>query len=112
MLFNRLILLHVLDRGHLIRSLFFFVSQLVHPCFNDTLVCSRFHIPSSELAGEDPVESFQQNVMNKASVINVSGDALAIFREIHCLNPRGRYDIKVYSSFFQLHGKYKIETTA
>lgn len=49
--------------------------------------------------------------MEKASVINISGDALAIFREIHCLNPRGRYDIKVYSSFFQLHGKtfdYKI----
>lgn len=68
----------------------------------------RFHIPSSELAGEDPVDAFHQNVMSKASVISVSGDALAIFREIQCLTPRGRYDIKVFSSFFQLHGKYKV----
>ncbi|KAK6629914.1 hypothetical protein RUM43_003735 [Polyplax serrata] len=71
----------------------------------------RFHIPSSEIQGEDPVDAFYQNVMSKASVINVSGDALAIFREIQCLTPRGRYDIKVFNSFFQLHGKtfdYKI----
>ncbi|XP_075168191.1 structure specific recognition protein [Haematobia irritans] len=71
----------------------------------------RFHIPAVESAEEDPVETFQSNVMNKASVISASGDAIAIFREIHCLTPRGRYDIKVFSTFFQLHGKtfdYKI----
>ncbi|XP_065367490.1 FACT complex subunit Ssrp1 [Calliphora vicina] len=71
----------------------------------------RFHIPISESAEDDPVEKFQNNVMNKASVISASGDAIAIFREIHCLTPRGRYDIKVFSTFFQLHGKtfdYKI----
>ncbi|KAK9512299.1 hypothetical protein O3M35_000757 [Rhynocoris fuscipes] len=71
----------------------------------------RFHIPSTELAGDDPVESFHSQVMQKASVISVSGDAIAIFREIQCLTPRGRYDIKIFSSFFQLHGKtfdYKI----
>ncbi|XP_030768356.1 FACT complex subunit Ssrp1-like [Sitophilus oryzae] len=77
-----------------------------------SLMEMRFFIPSSELAGDtDPVEAFQQNVMQKASVINVSGDAIAIFREIHCLTPRGRYDIKIFTSFFQLHGKtfdYKI----
>lgn len=71
----------------------------------------RFHIPISESAEDDPVETFQTNVMNKASVISASGDAIAIFREIHCLTPRGRYDIKIFSTFFQLHGKtfdYKI----
>uniref|UniRef100_A0A336LU77 FACT complex subunit SSRP1 n=1 Tax=Culicoides sonorensis TaxID=179676 RepID=A0A336LU77_CULSO len=71
----------------------------------------RFHIPTSETAETDPVEAFYNNVMDQASVISVSGDAIAIFREIHCLTPRGRYDIKVFSSFFQLHGKtfdYKI----
>lgn len=76
------------------------------------LVEMRFHIPSSEVTGgDDPVEAFHQQVMKKASVINVSGDAIAIFREIQCLTPRGRYDIKVFQSFFQLHGKtfdYKI----
>ncbi|XP_047991115.1 FACT complex subunit Ssrp1 [Leguminivora glycinivorella] len=72
----------------------------------------RFHIPTSELAGDmDAVEAFHQQVMNKASVISVSGDAIAIFRELQCLTPRGRYDIKVFQTFFQLHGKtfdYKI----
>lgn len=48
----------------------------------------RFHIPTSELAGDDPVEAFHSQVMQKASVISVSGDAIAIFREIHCLTPR------------------------
>ncbi|XP_065155336.1 FACT complex subunit Ssrp1 [Atheta coriaria] len=77
-----------------------------------SLMEMRFFIPSSELAGDvDPVEAFQQQVMQKASVISVSGDAIAIFREIQCLTPRGRYDIKIFHSFFQLHGKtfdYKI----
>lgn len=71
----------------------------------------RFHIPLSELSGDDPVDSFHKQVMKNASVISVSGDAIAIFREIPCLTPRGRYDIKVFQTFFQLHGKtfdYKI----
>lgn len=77
-----------------------------------SLLEMRFFIPTSELAGDmDPVEAFHQQVMTKASVISVSGDAIAIFREIQCLTPRGRYDIKIFNSFFQLHGKtfdYKI----
>lgn len=77
-----------------------------------SLMEMRFFIPSNELAGDvDPVEAFQKQVMDKASVISVSGDAIAIFREIQCLTPRGRYDIKIFQTFFQLHGKtfdYKI----
>lgn len=49
----------------------------------------RFHIPTNELAGDmDAVEAFHQQVMTKASVISVSGDAIAIFRELQCLTPR------------------------
>lgn len=49
----------------------------------------RFHIPTSEVGGDmDAVEAFHQQVMNKASVISVSGDAIAIFRELQCLTPR------------------------
>ncbi|XP_033176107.1 FACT complex subunit Ssrp1 isoform X1 [Bombus impatiens] len=76
-----------------------------------SLMEMRFHIPISDSADQDPVEAFHQQVMEKASVISVSGDAIAIFREIQCLTPRGRYDIKIFQSFFQLHGKtfdYKI----
>lgn len=48
----------------------------------------RFHIPSSELAGDDPVENFKDQVLGKASIISATGDAIAIFREIQCLTPR------------------------
>lgn len=76
-----------------------------------SLLEMRFHIPISDSADQDPVDAFHSQVMEKASVISVSGDAIAIFREIQCLTPRGRYDIKIFQSFFQLHGKtfdYKI----
>ncbi|XP_058461850.1 FACT complex subunit Ssrp1 [Malaya genurostris] len=80
-----------------------------------SLMEMRFHIPTTESAEIDPVEAFQEQVMKQASVISASGDAIAIFREIHCLTPRGRYDIKVFQSFFQLHGKtydFKIPTSS
>ncbi len=75
----------------------------------------RFHIPPSELAGEDTVEAFKDAVMKKASVVTTSGDAIAIFREIHCLSPRGRYDIKIFPTYLHLHGKtfdYKIAASS
>lgn len=78
----------------------------------ESLIEMRFYIPTSEMAGEtDPVEAFKDSVMNQASVISATGDAIAVFNEIQCLTPRGRYDIKVFNTFFQLHGKtfdYKI----
>nr|CAG4650014.1 EOG090X02Z1 [Sida crystallina] len=79
-----------------------------------SLMEMRFFIPTSELAGDDAVEAFQQQVMQKASVISATGDAIAIFREVQCLTPRGRYDIKVFQTFVQLHGKtfdYKIPSS-
>ena len=65
--------------------------------------------------GDDPVESFKESVMSKASVVTTSGDAIAIFREISCLSPRGRYDIKIFPTYIHLHGKtfdYKIQVQA
>jgi structure-specific recognition protein 1 len=76
-----------------------------------SLMEMRFHIPTSESSDVDPVEAFHENIIKKASVLSLSGDAIAVFKEIQCLTPRGRYDIKVFQSFFQLHGKtfdYKI----
>ena len=75
----------------------------------------RFHIPPSELAGEDPVEDFKEQVMKKVSVVTNSGETIAIFREVKCMSPRGRYDIKVFPNHFHLHGKtfdYKISKSS
>lgn len=53
-----------------------------------SLMECRFHVPTNDSSETDAVDAFYNNVMNKASVISVSGDAIAIFREIQCLTPR------------------------
>lgn len=61
--------------------------------------------------GEEAVKAFVDKVLSRASVIKVTGQSIATFTELQCLTPRGRYDIKVFPSFIQLHGKtfdYKI----
>lgn len=74
----------------------------------------RFHIPLTEGVEDDPAEAFREHVVKKANIATTStGDAIAIFREITSLSPRGRYDIKMYPTFIHLHGKtfdYKIPT--
>ncbi|KAJ8000902.1 hypothetical protein DPEC_G00185210 [Dallia pectoralis] len=78
----------------------------------------RFYVPPGDTNATDeepePVEVFRDNVLSKADVIQATGDALCIFRELQCLTPRGRYDIRIYPSFLHLHGKtfdYKIPYT-
>uniref|UniRef100_A0A6G1S5Y2 FACT complex subunit SSRP1 n=1 Tax=Aceria tosichella TaxID=561515 RepID=A0A6G1S5Y2_9ACAR len=68
----------------------------------------RLYMPGK---GEDAIKSFVDQVLNRASVIKVTGKSVATFTELQCLTPRGRYDIKLFPSFIQLHGKtfdYKI----
>ncbi|XP_063814622.1 FACT complex subunit SSRP1 isoform X1 [Pseudophryne corroboree] len=74
----------------------------------------RFYVPPTQDDGGDSAEAFAQNVLSKADVIQATGDAVCIFRELQCLTPRGRYDIRIYPSFLHLHGKtfdYKIPYT-
>ncbi|XP_058253713.1 FACT complex subunit SSRP1a [Hemibagrus wyckioides] len=75
----------------------------------------RFYVPpSTGDEGTDPVEVFAQNVLSQADVIQATGDAVCIFKELQCLTPRGRYDIRIYPTFLHLHGKtfdYKIPYT-
>ncbi|RWS09443.1 FACT complex subunit SSRP1-like protein [Dinothrombium tinctorium] len=75
----------------------------------------RFHIPTqSDGIVDDPVQAFMEAVLSKASIIQATGDAIATFSELQCLTPRGRYDIKIFPTFIQLHGKtfdYKIPLT-
>ncbi|GFQ67347.1 FACT complex subunit SSRP1 [Trichonephila clavata] len=74
----------------------------------------RFHIPTDPMSSIDPVQAFVDNVLSKASIIQATGDAIVTFKELQCLTPRGRYDIKVFPTFIQLHGKtfdYKIPLT-
>uniref|UniRef100_A0A8C2XQX8 FACT complex subunit SSRP1 n=1 Tax=Cyclopterus lumpus TaxID=8103 RepID=A0A8C2XQX8_CYCLU len=75
----------------------------------------RFYVPPAQAdERQDPVEAFADNVLSKADVIQATGDAVCIFKELQCLTPRGRYDIRIYPTFLHLHGKtfdYKIPYT-
>ncbi|XP_002159252.2 FACT complex subunit SSRP1 isoform X1 [Hydra vulgaris] len=73
----------------------------------------RFFVPEKD--EEDAVKNFHDQIMSKADIIQATGDAIVTFDEVACLTPRGRYSIRVYPKFLQLHGKtydYKIPRTA
>ena len=73
-----------------------------------SLMEMRFHVPDPD---NSSVDMFCEKVMSRADVIRTTGDAIATFQEVSLVQPRGRYDIKLFSTFLQLHGKsfdYKI----
>ncbi|KAG8125399.1 hypothetical protein E2320_020703 [Naja naja] len=78
-----------------------------------------FEIPLSNVSqcttGKNEVTlEFHQNDDAEVSLMEATGDAICIFRELQCLTPRGRYDIRIYPTFLHLHGKtfdYKIPYT-
>ncbi|XP_052800705.1 FACT complex subunit SSRP1-like isoform X2 [Mya arenaria] len=76
----------------------------------------RFHIPPDQNNQEsDNVSEFYDQVMKNADIIQATGDAVCVFPEVQCLTPRGRYDIKMYTTYLQFHGKtfdYKIPYTS
>lgn len=79
----------------------------------------RFHVPSAAMiGGEDadmetePAQEFINKILEKAD-IQVASDAEAIctLSDLNCITPRGRYDVKFFTDFVDLHGKtfdYKI----
>ncbi|XP_071790372.1 FACT complex subunit SSRP1-like isoform X1 [Asterias amurensis] len=78
-----------------------------------SLMEMRFFIPPTE-SDINAAEAFHENILAKADVIQATGDAIASLEQIPCLTPRGRYDIKIFPTFLQLHGKtfdYKIPFT-
>merc|ERR1712048_981608 len=74
----------------------------------------RFFVPTDPEANIDTVKEFHEKITAKADLIQATGDAIVTFEEVACLTPRGRYSIRVYPTFLQLHGKtydYKIPHT-
>lgn len=78
-----------------------------------SLMEMRFYVPPTE-ADANPVEQFHENILAKADIIQATGDAICTIEQIPCLTPRGRYDLKIFPTFLQFHGKtfdYKIPFT-
>lgn len=72
----------------------------------------RFHIPSAVDIDADPAQEFIQKVLSRADIQSASdADAICTLTELNCITPRGRYDVKFFTDFVDLHGKtfdYKI----
>ncbi|VEL21919.1 unnamed protein product [Protopolystoma xenopodis] len=71
----------------------------------------RLYTPGTETEREGKASEIYDRVMEKADIIQVTGDSVVEFKELQCLQPRGRYDIKLYTTFIHLHGKsfdYKV----
>lgn len=69
----------------------------------------RLYLPPGKT--EDDIKEFVKDILNQASVIKISGQSIATFSDLQCLTPRGRYDMKIFPTLIQLHGKtfdYKI----
>ncbi|KAH7980541.1 hypothetical protein HPB49_017114 [Dermacentor silvarum] len=79
-----------------------------------SLMDLRFHISTDPNSEMDAIQAFRHSVLSKASIIQATGDAMVTFKELRCLTPRGRYDIKIFSSCIQLRGNkldYKFPLT-
>ncbi|XP_031557344.1 FACT complex subunit SSRP1-like isoform X2 [Actinia tenebrosa] len=80
-----------------------------------SLMEMRFYIPQvADSTDADPVKTFHDHVISKADIIQITGDAIVTIPDVACLTPRGRYTMKVFPTFLQLHGKtydYKIPYT-
>jgi len=72
----------------------------------------RFHVPSNTETDIEPAQDFIQKVIDKADIQTMSdADAICTLTELNCVTPRGRYDVKFFTDFIDLHGKtfdYKI----
>ena len=72
----------------------------------------RFHVPNTADSENDPASDFINSVLEKADIAQTSdADAICALTELNCITPRGRYDVKFFNDFVDLHGKtfdYKI----
>ncbi|KAF8561904.1 hypothetical protein P879_02849 [Paragonimus westermani] len=75
---------------------------------DDAEIClseMRIYTPGTEADRDGKAPLIYSKVTEKADIIQVTGDSLVEFKQLQCLQPRGRYDVKLYPSFIHLHGK-------
>eukprot|EP00771_Trimastix_marina_P000914 gnl/Trimastix_PCT/1948.p1 GENE.gnl/Trimastix_PCT/1948~~gnl/Trimastix_PCT/1948.p1 ORF type:complete len:548 (-),score=159.46 gnl/Trimastix_PCT/1948:97-1740(-) len=75
---------------------------------DDSLFQMRLYIPGE---GGGRAQTFHDLVLEHADIHTATGDAIAVFNEVPLVVPRGRYQIEMYSTLMNLHGKtndYKI----
>ncbi|CAH8636519.1 unnamed protein product [Heterobilharzia americana] len=65
----------------------------------------RLYTPGNEANRQGKAPIIYSGVTQKADIIRVTGDFLIEFKQLQCLQPRGRYVVELYPSFIHLHGK-------
>jgi structure-specific recognition protein 1 len=72
----------------------------------------RFHVPNAEGAETDAAQELIDKINECTEIEKLSdADAICTLTELNCVTPRGRYDVKFFTDFIDLHGKtfdYKI----
>lgn len=72
----------------------------------------KMDVDESEEEEQTAAQAFYENIADRAKVGTVAGEALVTFGEIMFLTPRGKYDILMYETSFNLRGKtydYKVQ---
>ncbi|KAI5074178.1 hypothetical protein GOP47_0010139 [Adiantum capillus-veneris] len=86
----------------------------------DCLMEMSFHVPTTNTTyvGDDnnpPAQVFCDKILSMADVASSAAEAVAVFREVTILTPRGRYSVELHLSFLRLQGQandFKIQYTS
>ncbi|MCO5586963.1 hypothetical protein L7F22_040908 [Adiantum nelumboides] len=86
----------------------------------DCLMEMSFHVPTTNTTyvGDDnnpPAQVFCDKILSMADVVSSAAEAVAVFREVTILTPRGRYSVELHLSFLRLQGQandFKIQYTS
>ncbi|KAH7314772.1 hypothetical protein KP509_21G019400 [Ceratopteris richardii] len=75
----------------------------------DCLMEMSFHVPATNMTyvGDDnnpPAQVFCDKILSMADVGSSAAEAVAVFKEVTILTPRGRYSVELHLSFIRLQG--------
>lgn len=76
----------------------------------DCLMEMSFHVPNTNIdyVGDDnhpPAQVFRDKILSMADVGPSGAEAIAWFKEVTILTPRGRYSVELHLSFLRLQGQ-------
>jgi len=72
----------------------------------ETLVEMKFFFgPEENAVTKDKAHRFTEEVLQGADTTSASGKGIVSFEQVPTLVPRGRYDVEMFGTFLEMHGK-------
>jgi len=73
---------------------------------NNELAEIRFFVPNSETdEGKTTAQRFHKKLFAKADIASTTGKGIVTIPQMPFLNPRGRYNLEFFPTFFKMYGK-------